>query len=280
MILALAFSFLLGISDSTVTIEKQLEGFSNAVSLTVDVKGFIYVLDKDQNQIYKLDSNLNILKRSGGKGWAHGQFDSPTYIDGTSGLDLIVSDPNNNRLQRLDLNLAFISELKTDQPTFLEEFQFRAPVASTVINSSELYIVDGENKRVVIFPRGFEPNNSFGGFNSPKVRLSDPVKILKDGDNFIYILDKSSNSIKVFDNFGTYKKEIKPDKIYSFYNYNGVMYIYDGVDITLYNLSSGAYTESFPSGISLQEDNFTDFLVYNANKYLLLEKNKLSLLIK
>ncbi len=280
MILALAFSFLLGISDSTVTIEKQLEGFSNAVSVTVDVKGFIYVLDKDQNQIYKLDSNLNILKRSGGKGWAHGQFDSPTYIDGTSGLDLIVSDPNNNRLQRLDLNLAFISELKTDQPTFLEEFQFRAPVASTVINSSELYIVDGENKRVVIFPRGFEPNNSFGGFNSPKVRLSDPVKILKDGDNFIYILDKSSNSIKVFDNFGTYKKEIKPDKIYSFYNYNGVMYIYDGVDITLYNLSSGAYTESFPSGISLQEDNFTDFLVYNANKYLLLEKNKLSLLIK
>src|SRR5690606_19969938 len=280
MILALAFSFLLGISDSTVTIEKQFEGFSNAVSLTVDVKGFIYVLDKDQNQIYKLDSNLKILKRSRGIGWAHGQFDSPTYIDGTSGRDLIVSDPNNNRLQRLDLNLAFISELKTDQPTFLEEFQFRAPVASTVINSSELYIVDGENKRVVIFPRGFEPNNSFGGFNSPKVRLSDPVKILKDGDNFIYILDKSSNSIKVFDNFGTYKKEIKPDKIYSFYNYNGVMYIYDGVDITLYNLSSGAYTESFPSGISLQEDNFTDFLVYNANKYLLLEKNKLSLLIK
>lgn len=280
MILALAFSFLFGISDSTVKVEKELEGFTNAVSLTVDVKGFIYVLDKDQNQIYKLDSNLNILKRSGGKGWAHGQFDSPTYIDGTSGLDLIVSDPNNNRLQRLDLNLAFISELKTDQPTFLEEFQFRAPVASTVINSSELYIVDGENKRVVIFPRGFEPNNSFGGFNSPKVRLSEPVKILKDGDNFIYILDKSSNSIKVFDNFGTYKKEIKPDKIYSFYNYNGVMYIYDGVNVTLYNLSSGAYTGSFPTGISLQEGNFTDFLVYNANKYLLLEKNKLSLLIK
>lgn len=280
MILALIFNFLFGVSDSTVILQKELDGFSNAVSMTVDAKGFIYVLDKDQNQIYKLDSNLNILKRAGGKGWAQGQFDSPTYIDGTSGLDLIISDPNNYRLQRLDLNLAFVSELKTNQPTFLEEFQFNSPVASTVINSSELYVLDGENKRVVIFPRGFEPNNSFGGFNSPKGRLSEPVKIQKDADNFVYILDKSSNSIKVYDNFGTYKNEIKPDKIYSFYNYNGVMYIYDGVNIILYNLSSGSYTVSFPAGISVREGNFTDFLAYNSNKYLLLEKNKLSLLIK
>jgi hypothetical protein len=280
MILALVFSFIFGVSDSSVTVEKQLDGFSNAVSITVDAKGFVYVLDKDQNQIYKLDSNLNILKRSGGKGWAQGQFDSPTYIDGSSGLDLIISDPNNSRLQRLDLNLAFISELKTDQPTFLEEFQFRTPVASTVINSSELYVLDGENKRVVIFPRGFEPNNSFGGFNSPQGRLSEPAKILKDADNFIYILDKSSNSIKVFDNFGTYKSEIKPDKILSFYNYNGIMYIYDGVNIILYDLKSGSYRDSFPAGIKVSVSNFTDFLAYNSNKYLLLEKNKLSLLIK
>ena len=79
----------------------------------------------------------------------------------------------------------FISELKTDQPTFLSELQFRTPIASIVVNASDLYIVDDENKRVVIFPRGFEPSNSFGGFNSPKGRLTEPVKIAKDGDNLI-----------------------------------------------------------------------------------------------
>ena len=279
MIFALALNILFGISDTAMVIDKQLDGFSNAVSMTMDGKGFIYILDKDQNQIYKLDSNLNIIKTSGGKGWKSGQFDGPTFIDGSSGLDLIVSDPNNNRVQRLDLNLAFVTELKTDQQTFLEEFRFRTPVSSIVVNSSELYIVDGENKRVVVFPKGFEPNNSFGGFNSPKGRLVEPSKIGKDGNNMIYVLDRSNNSIKVFDNFGSYKKDIKPDKVLSFSIYGNFLHIYDGSQVILYDINSGAFTGTIEPEIVVREGNFTDFLVYSKDKYLLLEKNKLSLLI-
>lgn len=279
MIFALLLNIMFGVSDSFMVIDKQLEGFSNAVSMTMDGKGFIYVLDKDQNQIYKLDSNFNIIKTAGGKGWKSGQFDAPTFVDGSSGLDIIVSDPNNNRVQRLDLNLAFVTELKTDQQTFLEEFQFRTPVSSIVVNSSELYIVDGENKRVVVFPKGFEPNNSFGGFNSTKGRLVEPAKIGKDGNNMIYVLDKSNNSIKVYDNFGSYKKDIKPDKILSFSVYGNILHIYDGSQIILYDINSGAFTGVIETGVSIRADNFTDFLVYSNDKYLLLEKNKLSLLI-
>jgi hypothetical protein len=279
MILALALNILLGVSDSTMVLERELGGFANAISMTTDGKGFIYVLDKDQNEIYKLDSNLNIIKSAGGKGWKSGQFDGPTFIDGSSGLDLIVSDPNNNRVQRLDLNLAFVTELKTDQQTFLEEFRFRTPVSSIVINSSELYIVDGENNRVVIFPKGFEPNNSFGGFNSPKGKLTEPSKIGKDGNNMIYILDKSNNSIKVYDNFGSYKKDIKPDKILSFSIYSNILYIFDGTQIYTFDINSGSFTGTISTGTVNKTANFTDFLVYSKDKYLLLEKNKLSLLI-
>ena len=239
MIIALILSLLLNVSDTSYVKDKELGGFTNAVSMTVDGKGFIYVLDKDRNEIYKLDSNLNIVKKAGGKGWTSGLFDSPTYIDASSGLDIIVSDGNNYRVQRLDLNLAFISELKTDQPTFLEEYQFRTPIATIVVNASDLYIVDDENKRIVIFPRGFEPSNSFGGFNSPKGRLTEPVKIAKDSDNLIYLLDKATNSIKVYDNFGTYVKEIKPDKVLSFFIYNGIVYIFDGKRVSIYNIKSG-----------------------------------------
>lgn len=279
MIFALILNILFGISDSTMAVEKELDGFANAVSVTVDGKGNIYVLDKDKNEIYKLDSNLNIIKSSGGKGWKSGQFDGPTYIDASSGLDILVSDGNNYRIQRLDLNLAFVTELKTDQQTFIEEYQFKTPVASIVINASDLYIVDGENKRVVVFPRGFEPNNSFGGFNSPKGRLLDPSKIGKDGNNMIYVLDKGNNSIKVFDNFGTYKKDIKPNKILSFSIYGNILYIFDGSIIYYYDINSGSFTGSNTIETKINTNNFTDFLVYNKDKYLLLEKNKLSLLI-
>ena len=279
MIIALILSFLFNVSDSSYVKDKELGGFANAVSMTVDGKGFIYVLDKDRNEIYKLDSNLNLVKKAGGKGWTSGLFDSPTYIDASSGLDIIVSDGNNYRVQRLDLNLAFISELKTDQPTFLEEYQFRTPIATIVVNASDLYIVDDENKRVVIFPRGFEPSNSFGGFNSPKGRLIEPVKIAKDSDNLIYLLDKASNSIKVYDNFGTYVKEIKPDKVLSFSIYSGVVYIFDGSRVYTYNINSGSFRNVVEVETPSNKKNITDFLVYNSNKYLLLEKNKLSLLI-
>ncbi|MCB0722069.1 MAG: NHL repeat-containing protein [Ignavibacteriae bacterium] len=279
MIFALALNILLGVSDTAYSVEKELDMFTHAVSMTTDGKGFIYVLDKDQNQIYKLDSNLNVVKVAGGKGWNQVQFDAPTFIDGSSGLDIIVSDPNNYRIQRLDLNLAFISQLKTDQPTFLEQYQFKTPISTTVVNASDLYVVDGDNKRVVVFPRGADPNNAFGGFNSPKGKVVDPAKIGKDGNNMIYVLDKGNSSIKVYDNFGSYQKDIRPDKILSFSIYGNILFIFDGKTVITYDINKGSFAGSMTQIIEEEGRDFTDFLVYNNNKYLLLEKNKVSLLI-
>ena len=264
------------VGDSVYVKGFETGGFANAVSLTADGIGAIYVLDAGSNEIVKYDSNLTEIKRAGGPGGGSVQFYSPTYIDASSGLDLLVSDGTNYRVQRLDLKLAFISELATDQSTFLDELQFKTPVATLVVNSNDLYIIDGDNKRVVIFPNGFKPSSSFGGFNSGKGKLTEPVKLLKDNENIIYILDRKKNAIMKYDNFGSYKGSIDPGDIMNFSIYNNVLYILTRDEVIVYDISSGAYTNKFPLPTSVLPQNVTDFLVYSSEKYLLLERNKLS----
>ena len=117
--------------------------------MTMDGKGFIYVLDNEANEIIKFSSDLVFIKRVGKKGWDYGEFDNPTYIDGSSGLDIYVCDGKNFRVQRFDLNLTFISSLLTNTETFDNNLRFNNPVASVIMHSSELYVIDGDNPRIV-----------------------------------------------------------------------------------------------------------------------------------
>ena len=185
MILLLFLNFLIAGSDSLLVKSREVADFTNAVSVTTDGKENIYVLDAGTNQIVKFDNKLNYLKRNGKQGWDEGQFDSPTCIDGSSGLDIFVTDGKNKRVQRLDLELNPISILKTNLPDFTADYQFNTPVATLVLNSRELYVIDGDNNRIVIYKDGRNPSGIFGDYSSGKGQLSRPVKILKNGKNFI-----------------------------------------------------------------------------------------------
>lgn len=251
--------------------------FKNAVSITTDGKGFIYVLDKDRNEISKLDSNMNLIKRLGDFGWNQGQFNNPTYIDGSSGLDILVSDPSNYRIQRLDLNLAFITELKTTTETFLPEFKFNNPVSTLVVNSNDIYVIDYDNRRVVIFPKGTNPNNSFGDYKTSKIPLLEPVKLLKDNNNFIYIYDKGYKGILKFDSFGNFVQKLSLNNIKTFSIYNGQLYILTTDNkITIFDPPSNSYKEEMNLPPGYDSSKITDILIYNSEKYFILEKNKLS----
>jgi len=276
MYLLLIFSLLLSNPDSSFFKKNELAGFKNAISITSDGKGYIYVLDNELNEISKIDDKLNIIKKSGKKGWNQGEFDTPTYIDGSSGLDLYVSDGKNYRVQRFDLNLSFVTSLITNTVTFDDKLKFDNPVASVNVNSSNLFVIDGDNKRVVIFQNGLTPLTSFGGFQSAETPFIKPIKILKDGNNLLYILDKMQNSVFVYDSFGNYIKTFNIQKLISISIYNNFLYFLTENEIILYDLYKKAYvnkidiTENF-------KDVISDFLVYTDNEFLILEKNKLVL---
>ena len=90
MILLLILNFIFFSSDSLLVKDREITGFSNTVSVTTDSKGFLYALDNESNEIIKMNDKLVEIKRTGRQGWNTGEFDSPTYIDGSSGLDIFV----------------------------------------------------------------------------------------------------------------------------------------------------------------------------------------------
>ncbi|MBS1552921.1 MAG: NHL repeat-containing protein [Bacteroidetes bacterium] len=277
MIFLIFLNFLFAGSDTVLVKNSEVTDFSNAVSVTTDGKENIYVLDAGKNQIVKFDNKLNYLKKNGKQGWADGQFDSPSYIDGSSGLDIFVSDGKNKRVQRLDLELNPISILKTNLSDFPPDLQFNTPVASLVLNSRELYVIDGDNNRILIYKDGRNPTCIFGDYASGKGRLSRPVKILKDGNNFIYVFDKELKTIFRFDNLGNYINRLSIENLESFAISANTLYMFNGKEILLYDLEKNSVTgkKILPSKISKKK--FRDILVLNSKKYLLLEKNTLSL---
>ncbi|MFA5405426.1 MAG: NHL repeat-containing protein [Ignavibacteria bacterium] len=279
MLFILILNILFSSSDSTLYKGNEYSGFKNAVSMTMDGKGFIYVLDNETNEIVKFDDKLKEIKRIGKKGWNNGEFDSPTNIDGSSGLDIYVSDGVNYRIQRFDLNLSYISTLVTNTTTFDDKLKFNTPLASIVLNMNAIYVIDGENKRIVYYPDGISPMTYFGGFQSAQKPMLNPVKLLKDGYNSIYVLDKKSNSIFKYDNFGNYIKSIEYNTIKSISIYNNILYIFTGSELLVYDVSKNAYIDKIPLLKEISDMNISDMLVYSESKILFLEKNKISFFI-
>ncbi len=277
MIILLLFNLIFLKPDSMLVKENEIGGFQNAVSLTTDAKEKIYVLDAGSNQIIKFNNRLEYLKRNGKQGWAEGQFDSPTFIDGSSGLDIFVSDAKNQRVQRLDLELNPITSLKTNLPDFSPDFQYNTPVATLILNSTELYVVDGDNHRIVVYKDGRNPSNIFGDYKSGRGQLARPVKILKDEKNFIYVLDKELGSVIRFDNLGNYVSTITVDSLQTFAIKGSTLYLFDGKKIILYDLEKSSIVEKKIFPLEEQKKFYRDILVLSNEKYLLLEKNALSL---
>ncbi len=277
MIILLFLNLLLSGPDSLLVKKGEVSDFTNAVSVTYDGKENIYVLDAGTNQIVKFDNRLKYLKRNGKQGWSEGQFDSPSCIDGSSGLDIFVSDGKNKRVQRLDLELNPVSILKTNLSDFPADLQYNNPVGTLVLNSNELYVIDGDNNRIVVYKDGRNPNGIFGDYTSGKGTLARPVKMLKDGNNFIYVLDKEMNTIFRFDNLGNYISRLSIEDLETFSISGTTLYMFNGRDIILYDLEKNNVYDTKKLPRKFSKKKFRDFLVLNSKKYLLLEKNNLSL---
>lgn len=280
MIFLLFLNFLFLKSDSLLTKQKSVADFQNAVSVAMDGKENIYVLDAGSNQVVKFSNNLEYKKRNGRQGWAEGQFDSPTFIDGSSGLDIFVTDGKNHRVQRLDLELNTIASLLTDLPDFNKELRFRTPIASLVLNSSELYVIDGDNNRIVVYKDGKNPSYVFGDYKSGKGQLGRPVKILKDAKNYIYVLDKEQKAVFRFDNLGNYVNRFEIKGLENFAIRGNTLYLFDGSEITRYDLEKNSIIDKTQLPSKSKNKKYTDIFVLPNEKYLLLRKNELSLWVK
>ena len=186
-------------SSQNFNYERSFGEFKNATSFYINAAGVVFVTDDITDEVYQMDTLGNIFLSIGGYGWDINAFDDPVDIFADP-LKVLVSDKNNNRIQRFDKNLNFIFQFKTEDNDIKAE-RFRYPLSAVTSNLGDVYILDSDNIRIVKFDLFGNYIQDIGGYDYGSFTLSNPKQLAISMDNNIYVIDGSV--IYIFDNYGT-----------------------------------------------------------------------------
>ena len=191
--------------EDTLLVEDRFFGsFENASRITVDSRGFILVIDEAAHSVLVFDSPDHQPRVLGGYGWDQTTFDRPTGV-ATDVLNIYVADFGNHRVNRFDRQLTFLSSLSTRDTTF-EIARFGYPRGVALSRQGDLFVLDGENLKVVQFNGRSGFVRTFGGIESSEGRLREPVEIEVSNDDKIRVLE--TDRVVEFDFAGNYVRSI------------------------------------------------------------------------
>ncbi len=172
-------------------------------ALAIDQEGQVFVVDSGNHRVLKFDHAGNFLAAVGGFGWGREQFDRPLDITAKTGLDVFIADYNNERIERYDTKLNYISSFYSNAAVSTA-LQFGFPDGVDISRHGELFICDQEHDRILKLNIRGEPDVSFGDFNSGEGQLQLPAKIEISPADLVYVSDQPANEIVVFDYYGNY----------------------------------------------------------------------------
>jgi hypothetical protein len=185
--------------DSVPIEEYSIGSFDRATRVFAITQGTIYVLDADQDKLFVFTDVRQSPKSIGGFGWSAGSFDKPTGI-ATDVINVYVSDYGNHRIEQFDRNLNYISSFST-RDTSDAALRFGYPLDVALSELGDLFILDGENTRILKFnPQKFF-ERSFGDINSGKGKLEKPSRLFVTTSR-VFVGEQTR--IVVFDYFGNY----------------------------------------------------------------------------
>jgi DNA-binding beta-propeller fold protein YncE len=170
-------------------------------SLDVDLYGTVYIIDAPSATLRVLNADFTLAAVVGGPGWEEGRFDHPAAVWARNGLDIFVADYGNHRIQRFDRQLAFVSSLSTRESDNTDE-RFGYPRDVVLSPLGDLFVVDGENQRIVKIGGLSRVELTFGGFDAGRGKLNQPSRIAIGPSDRIYVLDEAR--ILVYDIFGNF----------------------------------------------------------------------------
>lgn len=191
--------FLFTFPDSTT----RTVSFFQPHALAIDPEGQVYVVDSGNHRLVKFDVSGNLLQSVGGFGWEREQFDRPLDVTVKTGLDLFIADYNNERIERYDLKLNYISSFYSNN-SLPATRQFGFPSSVDISRHGEIFIVDNENNRILKLNAEGQPDLSFGDFNWGEGQLLRPVSIDVSATDQVYVSDQQANEVVVFDYYGNF----------------------------------------------------------------------------
>jgi len=176
---------------------------SRPQGLSIDIDGNLYIADTGNNRVLKLSQDGKLLRQVGGFGWGKEQFDNPVDVWVENGLDVLVVDYNNRRVERYDKDLNYISSLYNDE-TAPATAQFAFPVAVALSSHGEILLADAEFQRIVRINSFGKVLGSFGDYDAGDGVLASPMKILISARDEIFVADSARRHVVKYDYFGNY----------------------------------------------------------------------------
>lgn len=119
-----------------------------AVSSVAPGEEIIYVADKGNDRIVKLDANGNVLRSWGGRGSGEGRFHAPAGVAVDGAGNVYVLDGENNRVQEFGAEGRFMAKWG-QRGTGLGDFS--QPSAIAIDCAGSIYVADTNNNRVERF---------------------------------------------------------------------------------------------------------------------------------
>ncbi len=179
------------------------EEYPDPTALAVDPAGWVYLADAGTHRIFKLDSLGQVTAVIGGLGWGDEELDHPVSVDAANGLDVLVADYYNHRIQRYDKDLHFLATLQSGE-NLPARFSFLYPRDAVLSKQGELFCLDEDNSRVIKLDVQGKPQTSFGDVDSGTGKLTSPVSLLISRQDRVYVADPGQHCLVVFDTYGTF----------------------------------------------------------------------------
>lgn len=172
------------------------------VSVAVDHEGFIWLVDKREKRLLKLDENGKRILSVGSSGSKEGYLSDPTDISISKKGIIYVADRGNERVQAFNTDGIFLSVIGKEGGGGSME----SPVALALDRDDNLYVLDDNKNTVSLYSNDGRMLNEFGGKGEAKWELDDPVSIAVTDDE-VLVLDAGLHRVKVFTHSGKFLRE-------------------------------------------------------------------------
>ena len=169
----------------------------SCAGLTMDDKGFLYVVDQDTHEVrrYEIGDTKGIVVAGGnGKGNCLNQLCEPWYIFVDRNHSLYVSDWGNHRVMKWKKDATQGIVVAGGNGLGNDFEHLHSPERVVVDQAGTVYVADSRNDRIMSWSKGATQGKVIIG----KHRLGCPIGLSFDRHSNLYIVDWGNNRVQRF----------------------------------------------------------------------------------